>query len=54
MIEDHRAMIEKYLMTPNGKHRLARVMGFYGTKEEWAERLNKQLLMYKQMFSKKF
>jgi len=53
MINEHQAIVAKYLMTPNGKHRLRRAMGFHGTREQWTERLGKQLFMYQRMLRQK-
>ncbi len=42
-IRERDAVVAKYLMTPNGKHRLRRAMGFHGTwtevKARWSKRL---------------
>lgn len=53
MIEEYQAIVAKYLMTSNGKHRLRRAMGFHGTRQEWAARLAKQLWVYQQGLKKK-
>jgi hypothetical protein len=53
MIDKHQAIVAKYLMTPNGRYRLRRAMGFHGTREEWIARLSKQLHMYHEMLRKK-
>jgi len=40
---EREAIVAKYLLTPNGKHRLRRAIGFHGTwaevKARWAKRL---------------